>query len=197
MAVLLSVGMHTEDVPFWVWSPFAQVRWSTVLTFAVVAAVIAWRRRNPLLGLVGAMSWLAGFEILYQATGAVVHGWSLLTLTYTITGTTGWLIAAAAFGLRIDYRVVAVFAVLWVVWLALGYDSNMPDRIIPGADRVFSGRDEAINVATKTLLAAALVVGSWSRRDRQGGEVRAVGSHGGREAVGGGLELEGVRASGQ
>lgn len=151
--------VHTQGTPSWLWSPFAQVRWSTVLTAVAIVLVITWQTRRPITAVVTALAWLSGFEILYQATGAVLHGWSLMTLTYTVTGTTGWLVAAYLLGVRPDVRLLVLFGIVWVVWIAAGYRSNMPDRIITGADVTYSWSDELLNVATKTVLAAALVVG--------------------------------------
>lgn len=152
--------MHTEGTPSWLWSPLNQVRWSTVLTAGILFAVITWQTRRPVLAVAATMAWLWGYEIIYQATGTVVHRWSLMSLGYTVAGTTGWLIATYMFGVRLDWRIVAAFAGLWVVWILLGFNSNMSDRIIPGADRTFSWSDEALNVATKAVAAAAVLAGA-------------------------------------
>ena len=151
--------MHTEGAPAWIFSPFAEARWSTVLTLGALFILVTWKTRRPVVGLVAAMAWLSGFEILYQATGAVLHHWSVTTLVFTTAGTGGWLIAAYTLGVRLDWRTASMFVALWVVWIALGFDSNMPDRIIAGADRVFSWRDELLNVGTKTVFGVVIALG--------------------------------------
>lgn len=156
--------MHTQDAPSWIWSPLMGVRWSTVLTWAVLLAVVSWQTRNPIKGLVLAMAWLSGYEILYQATGSILHHWSLQTLMFTTTGTAGWLIATYLFGIRPEWRTSVIFAMLWLGWILAGYESNMPDRIIGGTAIHWSWLDEAFNVSTKTMLAVALglgVLGWW------------------------------------
>jgi hypothetical protein len=158
--------IHTQGAPDWIFSPLDHTRWSTLLTFAVVAVVVGLRTRRPLIAVVAALAWLSGFEILYQATGLIRHGWSPLTLTYTTAGTAGWTIALWWAGFRPNWKLVAVFAASWVAWVALGFDSNMPDRIIPGADLTFSWTDEAMNVGTKTLLAVAVAFGTLAATGR-------------------------------
>jgi hypothetical protein len=164
---------HTQGAPSWVWSPLAGARWTTVITWAALFAVVAWRSRNPLKGVVVAMCWLSGYEILYEATGSVLHGWSLTSLMFTTAGTAGWLVAAFLWQLWPDWRVLAVFAVMWAVWIVAGYNSNMPDRIIPGADVRWSWSDELLNVGTKTVMALAFIVATLRRPI--GREVRAKG----------------------
>jgi len=158
--------MHTQDAPGWVYSPVMGGRWSTVLTWAALLVVVSWQTRNPARGLVLAMAWLSGYEILYQATGSILHGWSRQTLAFTITGTTGWLIAAYLFGFRPEWRTLSLLAMLWVAWIAGGYNSNMADRIIPGANWHWSWSDELLNVSTKTMLAIALGLGALGARKR-------------------------------
>jgi hypothetical protein len=157
----------TRGAPSWLWSPFADARWSTVLTFVALCALTAWNTRRPIVGLATAMAWLSGFEIIYEATGSIMHGWSLTTLLWTTAGTAGWMVAAYALGVRPDLRIFFVFAVLWAVWIAAGYRSNMPDRIIPGANLTFSWFDEALNICTKTTLAIGVLVGALRTRGRE------------------------------
>jgi len=161
--VMVATMQHTQDAPGWIWSPFYGVRWTTVVTWAALFALVSWRTRNPIKGLVVAMSWLSGYEILYQATGSVLHHWSLMTLTFTVTGTTGWLIAAYLWGFRPDGQTLILFVGLWVAWVVAGFESNMPDRIIGGTAIQWSWPDEALNVTTKTLLALALLLGALTR----------------------------------
>jgi hypothetical protein len=157
--------MHTQNAPGWIWSPLpGSVRWSTVATGAVLFATVLWQTRRPVGAVAVTMAWLCGFEILYQATGAVVHRWSLGTLTLTVAGTGGWLLLAYLLGVRPNRALTVVVVAVWIIWIALGFESNMPDRIIPGAATVWSWRDELLNVGTKTLLALALLTAAPSMR---------------------------------
>src|SRR5215472_3996063 len=162
---MVATMQHTQDAPSWIWSPLHGVRWTTVVTWVVLFALVSWRLRNPIKGFVAAMAWLSGYEILYQATGSVLHGWSLETLMFTTTGTTGWLIATYLFGIRPSWAMLGVFVVLWGAWIGTGYHSNMPDRIIGGANWHWSWADEMLNVSTKTVLALTLAVGLFAHRD--------------------------------
>jgi hypothetical protein len=51
--------------------------------------------------------------------------------------------------------------VLWIAWVAVGFNSNWASFPLgqPGADAVWSWVDEALNVATKTMFALALMLG--------------------------------------
>lgn len=181
--------MHTEGAPGWVWSPLMGVRWSTVLTWLVLFAVVSWQTRNPIKGLVLAMAWLSGYEILYQTTGSLLHRWSLQTLMFTTTGTTGWLIATYLFGFRPEWRTSAVFVALWLSWMLSGYESNMPDRIIGGTAIHWSWLDEMFNVSTKTML--ALVLLAPQLKDLK---VRTRHVEGRTASTDGTLKLEGIAA---
>jgi hypothetical protein len=151
--------MHTGNAPVWIWSPLpGQPRWSSVITGIAVFLVVLRRTWRPLNAAAATMAWLCGYEILYEATGTLLHGWSLGTLALTTVGTGGWLILAYVLGIRPDRRVFAGFVVLWAVWIIAGYESNMPDRIIPGAAATWSWRDELLNVGTKVLLAVAVAM---------------------------------------
>lgn len=165
------------------------VRWSTVLTWALLFAVMSWRTRNPIKGGVVAMAWLSGYEILYQATGSLLHRWSVETLMFTTTGTTGWLIATYLFGIRPEWRTSAIFAALWLGWMLVGYESNMPDRIIGGTAIHWSWLDEAFNVSTKTTLAAALLASQLKDL-----KIRSRHVEGRSPSAHRALELEGVAA---
>lgn len=157
--------MHTRLAPGWIWSPLpGQPRWSTVVTGLAVFGIVLWRTRRPLNAAAATMAWVSGYEILYEVTGSLLHGWSLSTLALTSVGTGGWLVLAYTLGIRPEWRVLAVFMMLWAVWVILGYESNMPDRIIPGSAATWSWRDELLNAGTKTLLSLAFVFGSLGQK---------------------------------
>lgn len=157
--------MHTEGAPAWIWSPLpGRPRWSTAITGVLVFLVVLWRTRRALPAVAAAMAWVCGYEVVYQATGSLLHGWSLGTLALTIAGTGGWLVLAYFLGIRPDWRVLAVFAAVWAVWILAGFESNMPDRMIPGSATTWSWRDELLNVGTKTVLAVAVATSDGRMR---------------------------------
>ena len=77
----------------WVWLPVAgPVRISTVVAAVLMVAVIVWRRRDPVLALVALLAWASAYEVAYEGTGALVHGWPLAPFVW-MTG--HWAIGAS------------------------------------------------------------------------------------------------------
>lgn len=177
--------------PSWIWSPILGARWSTVLTMAAILVVVGWRTRSPLRALVVAMAWLCGYEILYEATGSLLHRWSLTTLMWTTSGTAGWLVAYWLWGMRPPPALMATFTASWFIWILAGFNSNWSSFPLgqPGADAVWSWTDEALNVTTKTLLALALLA---SQQEHLHGRLDQV--EGLWRRIHGGVQNHGMRA---
>ena len=187
--------MYPQNAPSWIWSPVLGARWSTMVTMAAILAVVGWRTRNPLRAIVAGMAWLCGYEIIYEATGSAMHGWSLTTLMWTTTGTAGWLLAYWALGMRPRWWLLGIFGILWIAWMLTGYHSNWQSFLLgqPGADARFSYSDEAWNVVTKTILALALMFGRL-RAQLDDDEVERLGDVRGAARADADLQLHGVGA---
>ena len=149
----------------WLWLPLTgPIRISTVLAAVTIAAVILWRRRSPLLALVTVMAWASLYEIAFNATGTVLHGWPVAYLAWLAAALGGWLLLSVALGVVPDGRWLAVVGALWLVWMLAGFDSNAPLGPGPGHPAAFSLRDEALNELTKSLLALAYLAGALQVR---------------------------------
>jgi hypothetical protein len=144
----------------WLVLPVAgPIRISTVAAGMLLVALIVWRRRDPLLALVALLAWVSAYEILYQATGVVMHGWGFTLFAWMTAAVAGWVLLAWVLGLVPNRWLLAGMLCIWIVWVASSFNSNSP--IAPGSaghPAGFSAWDELLNEASKTLLAAAYLV---------------------------------------
>lgn len=145
----------------WVWLPVAgPIRISTVLMSLVLVAVIAWRRRSSSTAVIAVMAWLSTYEILYQATGVVIHGWSLEYFLWMSAAVGGWVALSVLSGMAPDRWLLLATALVWMLWIVTGFNSNSPTVAgPPGFPKDFSVLGEILNELTKTLLALAYLVG--------------------------------------
>lgn len=155
----------------WLWLPLVgPIRTSTVLAAVAIAAVILWRRLSPLLALVTVLAWASVFEIAYNATGSVLHGWPLPYLAWLTAALGGWVFLSALLGVYPNRWLLAVTAIVWVVWMASGFESNAPLGSGPGHPATFNLGSEVMNELAKSLLGLAYLVGAL-RRPRAAGRI--------------------------
>lgn len=151
----MSVGAATG-----VW--LAGMRTSTLLTVLVFLGLGVFRdRRFWLAGLI----WLGGYEVAYQVTqtarelvssGFHPRAWWVPVVVFGVEAVgLGLVLVAARKGLRPSLGVAALFAVLWVVWVATGFHANVRTGI------GFDPTTEALNEGTKTLWALAYLLPLW------------------------------------
>jgi hypothetical protein len=160
----------------WLWLPLAgPIRISTVVAAIVIVAIVLWRRRGPLLGLVTVMAWASFFEIAFNATGTVLHGWPVAYLAWLAAALGGWLLLATLLGVVPDGRWLAAVAAVWLIWMFTGFDSNAPSGPGPGHPAVFSVADEVLNELAKSLLALAYLTGALQRPAATAGPLGRVG----------------------
>ena len=147
--------------PPWIWLPLAgPVRISTIAA-AVVTVAIVWWRRGAFTALVAVMAWLSAYEILFQATGMIIHGWSAAYFFWMSAAVGGWVVLAVVKGVLPDRLLLLTMALVWVAWILAGFNSNSPTVAgTPGFPKDFTVNGEVLNELTKTLLAAAYLVGA-------------------------------------
>jgi hypothetical protein len=105
------------------------------------------------------MAWLSAYEILFQVTGAVLHGWSLSNLAWMTAAVGGWVALAFVMGILPDWRLLVLVALVWLVWVLTGFNSNSPTVAgTPGFSVHFSVSAEILNALTKTLLGLSYLV---------------------------------------
>jgi len=148
----------------WLWLPLAgPIRISTVVAAVAIVAVILWRRRSPLLALVTLMAWASVFEIAFQATGAVLHGWPAADLVWLAAALGGWILLSVLLDVLPNRWLLLATAAVWVVWAVSGFESNAPLSSGPGHPATFNLANEALNELTKSLLALAYLAGALQR----------------------------------
>src|SRR4029079_1980647 len=83
----------------WLWLPLVgPIRISTAFAAVAIFTVILWRQRSPLLALVTVLAWASVFEIAYNATGTLLHGWPLAYLVWLAAALGGWVLLAWRLG---------------------------------------------------------------------------------------------------
>ncbi len=149
------------DGPWLILPAVGAIRVSTVAAALALAAVILWRRRSPLLAVVAVFAWAAAYEIAFTALGTALHGWSAAYLLWLAAALAGWVILAAVMHVAPDRWFLIATLVAALVWIATGFHANSPTGSgSAGFDREFSLTDDVLNELTKTLLAAAYLVGA-------------------------------------
>ncbi len=151
MRVLSGVSIHLIESPL-------GVRWSSLAMLAVIVLVVAAARRRPVLGLVTAMAWLVAFETPYEARDILVRhqpGAHLTSWASWVVTVGGWPFAAWALDVWPDWRWVGLSAVIFLLWIATGFQHNDPGQ--PGP---VMWLPEALNESSKTALGVAYLLGA-------------------------------------
>jgi hypothetical protein len=146
--------------PPWIWLPLmGPIRISTVVAGLVMVVAIQWRRHAPSTALIALMAWASAYEILYSATGTAIHGWPAANFVWMAAAVGGWVVLAQVWGITPNRWLLLAFAVVWVLWVLTGFNSNAPSVAgTPGFPKAFSVSSEILNELTKTLLALAYLV---------------------------------------
>jgi len=156
----------------WLWLPLVgPIRISTAFAAVAIFTVILWRQRSPLLALVTVLAWASVFEIAYNATGTLLHGWPLAYLVWLAAALGGWVLLAWRLGVVPSRVWLAGVAVVWTVWVVAGFESNAPLGPGPGHPATFNVAGEVMNELAKSLLAAGYLVGAL-RLPRPAGRIR-------------------------
>lgn len=152
----------------WIWLPLVgPIRVSTVLAGLVIVVAVLLRRRDPLLALISLMAWASAFEILYSATGTAIHGWPVVNFLWMTAAVGGWVVLGQVRGIVPDWRLLVAMAVVWVLWMLTGFNSNAPSTAgTAGFPMEFSVTNEILNELSKTLLALAYLAGALSSHAR-------------------------------
>ena len=130
-----------------------------MLAGVLMVAVILWRRRDPVLALVALLAWASAYEILYSGTGTLMHGWPMPPFVWETAATAGWVLLAYVLGLRPKRWLLLALALVWLLWVATGFESNVPSLTrTTGVQPGFSMFDEVCNEVSKTLLALAYLI---------------------------------------
>ena len=133
----------------------AHIRLSTVITFLVVFAFVAWKfrakKRTALYeGVVAALFILFLYEVLFNVTGGfpptgMLPFWGVGVLVCSML--LGILQAKNHFVLgRLPMILLSAFAVDWLVWILVGFPFNLPST------QPLNLLAEAFNMSTKLLL---------------------------------------------
>lgn len=138
-----------------IYSPFAQVRWSTIFAAVAILLVVGVWQGRPLHAWVAQSAWASLFETLYHVVGIVGYHWPLDNFFWATSAVAGWIVLAAVLGIWPDWRFTLLFIALMGIWIATGFHYNVPGQLAP-----INVRDEIINEAAKTALAAAYLVGA-------------------------------------
>jgi len=135
------------------------VRLSTWLALAAFLALAAIRREGR--PLAAGAAWFFGFEAAYQASALLTgNGLPASGLAAPIMIGLGAVVVvvATARGIRPDWRLMVGVAVIWTVWLAVGFPANEPTLV------GFSPLAEALNEAAKTVWALAYLLPLFTAR---------------------------------
>jgi hypothetical protein len=145
----------------WVWLPLlGPTRWTTVLAF-LACIVVAWYRFGPWRGVLAGIAGISTFEIVFSATGTVVHHWPLAPLLWQSGALVAWPVLAWREQVRPSRELLVAFALLWLAWMAEGFQFNVPAHG-PQAPNLPA---ELLNASTKTLMVMAWALPSvdWAR----------------------------------
>src|SRR2546429_6575588 len=113
-------------------------RWSTVAMGLIILAVVTWRTRRPLRGVLVVLAWLSLYEIAWQACDVLAHRGSLYNYTWLSLAVVAWPLLAHQLGIRPHLLGVAVCGAAFLVWVATGLAYNgigqpRPRLVVPGA----------------------------------------------------------------
>lgn len=145
------------------WLFLGGARTSTwAIAVLLLAAGVVLRDRRWRAG-VACLAWIFGFEVAWQFTSTAVHGGTLaadVTSLYQVLVAGGWVVAAQLAGVRVDWRMALLTAVLWLIWLLAGFHSNL--HTAATLDPIA----EVLNEASKTAWGLAYLLPLWKDRSR-------------------------------
>jgi hypothetical protein len=155
-------------------TPFG-IRWTSLATAVGIVLVVTVVRRRPLLGVVAAMGWGTTFEVVFQITSILAHRdthWlrALAGESWWLWTVVGWSFAAHLAGVRPRLSWVLVTAALFALWIQQGFWFNWQGQTTP-----VNWWYEALNVAAKTALGVAYVLGAVQPRRPRWREARMLG----------------------
>ena len=139
----------------WVVFPFGAIRLSTLVAFAAILVIVAWRRHSPLLAFLTVMGWWSAYEIVFQSEALALGREPWQQLFYLVTGVTGWVVAAHLAGVRPHPMLLLLWALSMAAWAAYGFHYNNYNQ-----PNVFSVGDEVFNVVTKDGMAVIYLIGA-------------------------------------
>ncbi|MHB8634282.1 MAG: hypothetical protein ACYDBQ_10035, partial [Thermoplasmatota archaeon] len=164
-------GASVEFTQQLVWGPLGHLRVTTVRTAAVTFAMWSWTSRRPLWAAVGTMAWSAVFEVFYYTASAAlawahgsgarslaaVAGSPLESAVWPSLAVAGWILLGYMQGFRPSRGWLLAAGVAAALWWVTGFHRNV--WLSPAT---FDPLGEILNVATKTLVAAAYLAGTTS-----------------------------------
>jgi hypothetical protein len=139
----------------WLYSPLAQIRWSTVLMAAAILVLVAWRTRRPALAVLTVLAWVGLYELIWDVASLVNGGRQTVGGIIWMAGAIGVApVFARHLGLRLWLPAYLVCAAAFVAWDLTGFAWNRPGQSGP----LLIG-PEVLNVLSKDGLALAYLVG--------------------------------------
>lgn len=153
-----------EQRGVYVYDPFLHhpTRLSTLLLAVAIFALVVWRRRDPILGLMVVAAWVTVFELAYSLVGYLLRHdlWLRIyphldasSFWWVMIGLFGWAWLAHVKGARPELITLLVAVAIFTLWMAFGHGGNQPDQPI-------DWREEALNVSAKTLTGVSYLIGS-------------------------------------
>ena len=155
----------------WVFAPFLQhLRWSMALLAVLIVSSVTVLRRRPLCAIAATLAWVSVYELAWMASNlAMRRGTSLEDLAWMTAAVGAWPILAHKLGIRPSMAWVGLCAAGWVVWLATGFQYN-----VPGQRQPIQLWPELLNVWTKTGLGVGYLTGALSLETRPAIALRGV-----------------------
>jgi hypothetical protein len=149
---------------FWVWLPLlGPIRWTTLVAFMACLAIGSYRF-GLLRGGLAAMAGISTFELVFSATGTLVHAWPLAPLVWLWAGLIAWPLLALRENIKPSGELLVAFVLVWFAWIAQGFSYNVPTHDA----RNVNGLAELLNALSKSLMIMAWALPSlgWIARSR-------------------------------
>ncbi|MHB8633090.1 MAG: hypothetical protein ACYDBQ_03855 [Thermoplasmatota archaeon] len=142
----------TQELSWWA---FGHIRATTVAAGLLLLAAWWWRTGRPPWAVTGVVAWGCLYEILWDWTGLVAAHFHFSDVFWLSVAFSGWVWFAWNQGFRLHAGWGAACAAAWILWIATGFHYNTLTVGQP-----FDPVAEFLNVATKSLLAAAFYAGT-------------------------------------
>lgn len=147
----------------WLYSPLAQIRWSTVLMATAILALVTWRIRRPWLAMLTVLAWVGLYELIWDVVSLVNGGRQTVGGIIWMAGAIGVTpVFARHLGVRLWPPAYLVCAAAFVAWDLTGFAWNRPGQSGP----LLVG-PELLNVLSKDGLALAYLVGALRLERRE------------------------------